>query len=71
MQVLAFSTPQDPLWRWRIINYAGEILEESHETFPTIAVALENGSKRLKVMDVVDHSVPLSSYRSTRHLRVP
>jgi hypothetical protein len=71
MQVLAFSTPQTPLWRWRIVNYAGELVEESRETFPTIAGALEQGSKRLRVMNVVDHSVPVPSYRSTRHLRVP
>jgi len=71
VQVLAFSTPQTPLWRWRIVNYAGELIEESHETFPTIAGALEEGSKRLRVMDVVDHSVPAPSYRSTRHLRLP
>ncbi len=71
MQVLAFSTPQDPLWRWRIVNYAGELVEESRDTFSTIAGALEQGSKRLRGMNVVDHSVPQPSYRSTRHLRVP
>jgi hypothetical protein len=71
VQVLAFSTPQAPLWRWRIVNYAGELVEESRETFPTIAGALEHGSKRLKVMNVVDNSSPAPSYRSTRHLRVP
>ena len=71
MQVLAFSTPLDPRWRWRIVNYAGELIEESHETFPTIASAIEHGSKRLRLMDVVDHSIPPPSYRSTRHLRVP
>jgi hypothetical protein len=71
VQVVAFSTPQDPLWRWRIVNYAGELVEESRETFPTIAGALEQGSKRLRVMDVVDNSIPAPSYRSTRHLRVP
>ena len=71
MQVLAFSNPQEPLWRWRIVNYAGELVEESHETFPTIAGALAQGSKRLRVMNVVDNSVPSPSYRSTRHLRVP
>ena len=71
MQVLAFSTPQDPMWRWRIINYAGELLEESRETFQTIARAVEAGSKRLKAMNVVDTSVPYQPHRSTRHLRVP
>ena len=70
MQVLAFSTPQDPLWRWRIVNYAGELIEESRETFPTIAGALEQGSKRLRGMDIVDHSSPYQAHRSTRHLRL-
>jgi hypothetical protein len=69
MQVLAVSSPQEPLWKWRIINYAGEVVEESRETFSTIAGALEQGSKRLRGLNVVDQSVPLSSYRSTRHLR--
>jgi hypothetical protein len=71
VQVAAFSTPEDPRWRWRIVNYAGELVEESHETFPTIAGALEHGSKRLRLMDVVDTSVPFHPHRSTRHLRVP
>ena len=71
MQVAAFSTPASPDWRWRIVNYAGELVEESHDTFPTIASALEQGSKRLRVMDVVDNSVPFHPHRSTRHLRVP
>jgi hypothetical protein len=71
MQVVAFSTPQNPLWRWRIVNYAGELIEESRETFPTIAGALAQGGKRLRRMDVVDNSVPFQPHRSTRHLRVP
>ena len=70
MQVMAFSTPQDPLWRWRLVNYAGEVIEESRERFPTIAGALEQGAKRLQDMDV-DRSTPYQSLRSTRHLRVP
>lgn len=70
MQVVAFSTPLDPEWRWRIVNYAGEVLEESRETFPTIAGAIAQGAKRLRLMDV-DHSIPPPSHRSTRHLRVP
>lgn len=72
MQVAAVSTPQDESrWRWRIVNYAGEVVEESRETFPTIASAVEQGSKRLKQLDVVDNSVPYQHHRSTRHLRVP
>ena len=70
VQVAAVSTPQDGgSWRWRIVNYAGEVIEESRETFPTIARAVEQGSKRLANMDGVDNSVPYSYSRSTRHLR--
>ena len=72
MQLAAVSTPQDGArWRWRIVNYAGEIVEESRETFATIASAIEHGSKRLAQMGGVDNSVPYGHYRSTRHLRVP
>ena len=71
MQVAAVSTPQDGArWRWRIVNYAGEIVEESRETFATIGSAVEQGSKRLAQMDGVDNSLPSGHYRSTRHLRV-
>ena len=71
--MVAVSTPEDNgRWRWRIVNYAGEIVEESRETFATIASAVEHGSKRLTQMDGVDNSVPFSPYnRSTRHPRRP
>jgi hypothetical protein len=69
MQVTAFSTPMDPKWRWRIVNYAGETLEESRETFPTIATAVAQGTKRLLEMNIVDRSVAVRSHRSTSHLR--
>ena len=72
MQVAAVSTPQDGArWRWRIVNYAGEVVEESRESFATIASAVEHGSKRLNQLNVVDNSVPYGHYRSTRHQRVP
>ena len=69
MQVTAFSTPARPDWRWRIVNYAGEIVEESHDAFPTIAAAVAQGTKRLVQMAVIDRSVPVRAYRSTSHLR--
>jgi hypothetical protein len=69
MQVTAFLTPADPHWRWRIVNYAGETLEESRETFPTIATAVAQGTKRLLELNIVDRSVAVRSYRSTSHLR--
>jgi hypothetical protein len=69
MQVAAFSSPGDPSWRWRIVNYAGETIEESRDRFPTIASAVASGKKRLVQMDVVDRSMVVRSYRSTSHLR--
>ena len=70
--MVAVSTPEDNgRWRWRIVNYAGEIVEESRETFGTIGSAVEHGSKRLAQMDGVDNSVPYGHWRSTRHQRVP
>jgi hypothetical protein len=57
MQVGAFSTPGTPDWRWRIVNYAGETIEESPKSFPTIALAMKDGRTRLQKMDV-DRSVP-------------
>ena len=69
MQVAAFSTPGSPLWRWRIVNYAGEMVEESRETFPTIASAVAQGTKRLAELNIVDRSLPISRYRSTTYLR--
>ncbi len=62
MNVLAFSTPLRPEWRWRIVNYAGEIIEESDATFPTISSAVAEGSKRLQSMDTIDRSVRPSPY---------
>jgi hypothetical protein len=71
VQVAAVSTPQDGArWRWRIVNYAGELVEESRETFATIGSAVEQGSKRLAQMDGVDNSVPYGHYPPTRRLRV-
>jgi hypothetical protein len=69
MQVAAVSTPESPDWRWRIINYAGEIIEESRETYPTIVSAVADGTKRLVQMNVVDNSVVARVSRSTSHLR--
>ena len=69
MQVTAFSTPKKPDWRWRIVNYAGDVVEESHTTFPTISAAVAKGTERLIAMNVVDHSEPTRHWRSTSHLR--
>ena len=69
MQVIAFSTPSRPEWRWRIVSYSGELVEESRETFSTIGVAVARGTKRLTELNIVDRSVAATPYRSTSHLR--
>lgn len=51
MQVIAFSTPKSAEWRWRIVNYGGEMVEESYGTFPSIATAVEEGTKRMREVD--------------------
>ena len=56
MQVTAFSTPGRPEWRWRVVNYAGEIIEESSTSFPTIAAAVARGTERLGQMEADDRS---------------
>ncbi len=65
MQVVALSTPTCPDWRWRIVNNAGEVVEESKATFPTIAAAVAEGRRRLARIDAPDHSVPRTGYRSS------
>jgi len=69
MQVAAFNTPKDSSWRWRIVNYAGDVVAESREVFPSIGAAVAHGAKRLAAMNVVDRSQPVNWRRSTSHLR--
>jgi hypothetical protein len=70
MQVMAFSTPSRPDWRWRIVNYAGEMVEESYTTFPSIAIAVTEGTRRMDELGIKDLSVRSQSfYRSTSYLR--
>jgi hypothetical protein len=51
------------------VNYAGEMVEESHKTFDTIGTAVAEGKERLAQMDGVDRSKPVSAYRPNPHLR--
>jgi len=70
MNVVAISTPHRADWRWRIVNYSGEVVEESHAGFPSIAVAIADGAKRLREMNTIDQPVAPSVYaRSTSYLR--
>lgn len=69
MQVAAVSIPGSPGWHWRIVNYAGETVEESRETFTTISIAVAHGKKRHAEMDVMDRSIPAPVHRPVPHLR--
>jgi hypothetical protein len=64
MQVTAFSTPERPEWRWRIVSYAGETVEESRETFATISAALERGSERMRQMNADDTTPPSRNWHT-------
>jgi hypothetical protein len=70
MQVMAFSTPARPDWRWRIVSYAGEMVEESSGAFPSIATAVADGTRRMNELGTQDLSERSYSFlRSTSHLR--
>jgi hypothetical protein len=60
MTVTAFNSPHDPSWRWRIVNYAGDTIAESHERFPSIRAAVAQGAKTLVSMNLVDRSQPVN-----------
>lgn len=53
MQVSAISNPRFPGWRWRITGYDGQVLEESHDRFPTIIAAVAAGTERLASMNAI------------------
>jgi len=69
VQVIAFATPASPEWRWRIVNYAGEMVEESYRMFPSISEAVAAGTKRMREIGGVDLSVRANPYSSTSRLR--
>jgi hypothetical protein len=67
VNVVAFSTPLHPSWRWRIVTYAGEVVEESQANFPSIQSAVADGTKRMQTMNAIDRSTrpaPYSRYGS-------
>jgi hypothetical protein len=60
MFVAAISTPGFVGWHWRIVNYDGAMVEESHAAFGTIEAALLEGRIRLQEMDPRALSVPMN-----------
>jgi hypothetical protein len=65
MTVVAFSTSAAADWRWRIVDYAGETMAESAESFGTIAAAVTAGERHLGSLDRIDRSPRRVSYRTT------
>jgi len=63
MYVAAFCSPLRPDWRWRIVNFDGAMIEESHETFPSITAAVANGTQRLIEMNAVNRMELDRTYR--------
>jgi hypothetical protein len=51
MNVVAISTPRLAGWRWRIVDYSGQMVEESYGTFPSIETAVADGTQRLHARD--------------------
>jgi len=52
-----------PEWRWRIVSYEGEMVAESHQTFPTITAAVAHGTQRLIEMNAVTRVETARAYR--------
>lgn len=67
MQVAAVTKAEDRGWRWRIVNYAGDVIEESAELFGNIAAAVAQGSARLVTLNLVDRSEPTRPWRRVSH----
>jgi hypothetical protein len=58
VNVVAFSTPRSPEWRWRIVDQTGDTLEESPTGFATIAAATAAGTERLERRRERDRPAP-------------
>jgi hypothetical protein len=46
MNVLVFSIPGHPDWRWRIVDDDSKTVEDSSVSFPTVTEALAEGRER-------------------------
>jgi hypothetical protein len=66
MHVYAVSTPSRSGWRWRIMNYAGEVIEESKVSYSSVAAAVAEGGRRLTALNLTDNSIRPSPFRVRR-----
>lgn len=60
MNIVAVSTPTSSGWRWRIVDYAGQVVEESHARFASIAIAIAEGTAHLRSREDLDAGRPQS-----------
>jgi hypothetical protein len=67
MQVAAIAKAQERGWRWRIVNYAGDVIEESTDIFGSIAAAIAQGTARLGSLNLIDRSEPTRLWRRVSH----
>ena len=75
MQVVAIATPGSRDWRWRIVDYSGGTMEESRETFASIATALASGAKSYPKERIEcfwdGKTVAIDNWRRLRRFGVP
>lgn len=65
MHIVAISTPSSAGWRWRILDYSGQMVEESDGTFGSIEMAIAHGAERMRSRDEAasGNSASASSWR--------
>jgi hypothetical protein len=64
---MAFCTPAKPQWRWRIVSFSGDIVEESYATFASIATAVTDGHRRVDELHVKELARPQAYSRSNSY----
>jgi hypothetical protein len=48
MDIVAVSTRSVPGWRWRMLDYSGQTVEESNRAFDSIDIAIAEGVARMR-----------------------
>jgi len=59
VNVVAVCTPNRPEWRWRIVDYNSQTLEESSSTFASIADAVAAGTAWMRQQADRDRQRPV------------
>ena len=62
MTVVAVSIPSQVGWRWRIVDYNGETIQESDAVFSTMGRGLAEGRERLGHLP--ERDAPIQRQRS-------